>query len=97
MSPITRTVVLLSLPVFIAGCGFATVGNSARDAPGAFLGVWHGLLAPWTLILRLFMDIHMYALPNSGWFYDLGFLVGVVFSLPFGWIAAIIATVVHIL
>lgn len=57
----------------------------------------HGLLAPWTLILRLFLAIKMYAEPNTGWFYDLGFLIGIVFSIPVGWIAAIIAVIVHVL
>jgi hypothetical protein len=58
--------------------------------------VWHGLLAPWTLILRFFLDIKMYAVPNTGWLYDLGFLIGAAFSIPVGWIAAIIALLVHI-
>ena len=88
---------LLAFLLLVAGCGFATTGYSAYDAPGFFQGIWHGLLAPWTLILRLFMDIKMYAVPNSGWFYDFGFLIGVVFSIPIGWLAAIIAIVVHIL
>jgi len=39
------------------------------------------------------MDIRMYAVPNSGWFYDLGFLIGVALSLPIGWICAIIAVI----
>ena len=65
---------------------------SAYDAPGFFPGVWHGLLAPYSLIVRWFVDdISMYAIPNSGWFYDLGFLLGVGGSLPIGWIAAIIS------
>lgn len=87
----------LILTILVAGCGFATVGDSAYDLPRFFLGVWHGLLAPWTLVLRLFMDIKMYAFPNTGWFYDFGFLIGVIFSIPVGWVAAIIAIVVHLL
>jgi hypothetical protein len=83
--------------MLITGCGFATTGHVPAEVPGFFDGIWHGLLAPWTLILRIFMDIKMYAFPNSGWFYDLGFLIGVVFSLPVGWLAAIIATIVHIM
>jgi hypothetical protein len=83
--------------LLITGCGFATTGYAPVEVPGFFDGIWHGLLAPWTLILRIFMDIKMYAFPNSGWFYDLGFLIGVVFSLPVGWLAAIIATIVHIM
>lgn len=84
--------------LLLAACGFvATEPISGWDPPGFFLGVWHGLLAPWTLILRLFLDIKMYAVPNTGWFYDLGFLIGIVFSIPVGWIAAIIALIVYIL
>ena len=92
-----RLLVLLALVLLIAGCGFATTGYSANDLPGFFLGVWHGLLAPWTLILRLFLDIKMYAFPNSGWLYDFGFLIGILGSIHIGWIAAIIALVVHFL
>lgn len=35
----------------------------------------------------------MYAYANTGYFYDLGFLIGIVFSIPIGWIAAIIALI----
>lgn len=97
MTPTLRVLIPLALVLAVAGCGFATTGHSAYDPPGFFLGLWHGLLAPWTLILRLFLDIKMYAFPNTGWFYDLGFLIGVVFSIPIGWIAAFIALVVHLL
>lgn len=38
----------------------------------------------------------MYAVPNSGWFYDAGFLFGVAGSIPFGWLAALVALAVHL-
>lgn len=64
---------------------------------GFFFGIWHGLLAPWSLIARWFLsNISMYAISNTGWFYDLGFLGGEIFSIPIGWIAAIISTIGHI-
>ena len=90
---------LLSTASFFAltACGFAGEPVQGVGTPGFFVGVWNGLLAPWTLFLRFFIDIHMYAIPNSGWFYDAGFLIGVAFSLPIGWAAAIIQTVIHIL
>ena len=87
----------LVLLLTVASCGFATTGYGAYELPGFFLGLWHGLLAPWTLILRLFLDFKMYAVPNIGWFYDLGFLIGIVFSIPVGWMTAIIALVAHLL
>lgn len=41
-------------------------------------GLWHGLIAPVTLVLSFFTpDIHMYEVHNAGSEYDLGFLLGV--------------------
>jgi|SRR4051812_36520849 hypothetical protein len=97
MTTTFRLSVSITLVLAIASCGFATTGHSIEGAPGLLIGIWHGLLAPWTLLLRLFMDIKMYAFPNSGWPYDFGFIIGVVFSLPLGWIAVIIAVIVHLL
>lgn len=91
-----RVLIPLALIVAVAGCGFATTSYSPYNPPGFFLGLWHGLLAPWTLIVRLFLDIKMYAFPNIGWFYDLGFVIGAAFSVPVGWIATIIALVMHL-
>ena len=96
------TVVLLIATVLITalglvGCGF--VGStpiSPEHPPGFFMGVWHGMIAPWTLILRLFFDIKMYAVPNNGWFYDFGFWLGITGSIPLGWLAAIIAVIAHV-
>ncbi len=68
------------------------------DPAGFFSGIWHGLLAPWSLIARWFLDgVEMYAFANTGWFYDAGFLMGVVVSIPIGWVAAILSTLGHIL
>lgn len=71
---------------------------SEYDPPGFFSGIWHGLLAPYSLIARWFMDNGaMYAVPNTGWSYDAGFLIGVTGSIPIGWAAAIISTIGHTL
>ena len=96
MNTTTRSLSVLMI-LLVAGCGFAGSHYSAYDPPGFVMGIWHGLLAPYTLVLRLFMDIKMYAVPNSGWLYDCGFLVGILFSLPMGWMAAIVAVAVHLL
>jgi hypothetical protein len=77
---------------------FALLGQYTEYEPAGLLsGIWHGLLAPWSLIARWFIDdVVMYAIPNTGWFYDFGFLVGAVFSIPIGWIFAIFSSVGHI-
>jgi hypothetical protein len=41
-------------------------------------GLWHGLIAPITLVISFFnSDVHMYEVHNAGSEYDLGFLLGV--------------------
>ena len=50
------------------------LGRVAR----AGAGLWHGIIAPITLVLSFFDDnTHMYEVHNAGSEYDLGFLLGV--------------------
>ncbi|MEK7499758.1 MAG: hypothetical protein AAB649_04085 [Patescibacteria group bacterium] len=75
-----------------AAIGFVERGASV-DTPGLVSGLWHGMVAPYALILELFMDVEIYAKPNAGFIYDAGFLLGVGISLPIGWILAIVSLV----
>lgn len=87
------TLILLSIPMIAsAGCGFIQPADlPLSDVPGFFSGFWHGLIAPYTLIVGIFIKVYMYAIPNSGWGYNLGFLLGFMSSGAIGWIAAFIA------
>jgi hypothetical protein len=49
----------------------------AFEPPGFFLGFVHGLISPIALIAELFTDARVYAFPNSGGLYDLGFMLGI--------------------
>jgi hypothetical protein len=45
--------------------------------PGFWLGLLHGLIAPFAFLVSLFSDhVRMYAFPNVGRWYDFGFLLG---------------------
>lgn len=60
--------------LLLAGCATQpNVGN--YSTPGFFLGLFHGLLAPLSLVGSLFVDVRVYAFPNSGWWYDFGFVL----------------------
>ncbi|HLG44079.1 MAG TPA: hypothetical protein VI337_03600 [Nitrospirales bacterium] len=59
----------------IAGCATQPAPR-AVDLPGFWLALVHGLTAPFALIGSLFMDVRIYAFPNSGLLYDLGYLLG---------------------
>lgn len=47
-----------------------------QHAPGFWEGMWHGLIS-WIMLLTEPFDRHrIYAYPNSGGFYDLGWMIG---------------------
>ena len=46
--------------------------------PGFWKGLWHGIIAPIAFIVSLFSDhVRIYASPNSGLWYDFGFMIGI--------------------
>ena len=64
----------------LAGC--ATQMHSAVQpaAPGFLLGLWHGFIFPVAFVLSFFMPgVAVYAVPNDGTLYNLGYFIGIVF------------------
>jgi hypothetical protein len=55
-------------------------GSSSTPDPAGFLmGVWHGWIAPLSLIFGLFEpSIRVYESFNTGWWYDFGFYIAVI-------------------
>lgn len=49
--------------------------------PGFWLGLVHGFLMFFSMIGSFFSDVRIYAFPNAGTFYDLGYLLGAMLSL----------------
>lgn len=45
--------------------------------PAFFLGLGHGLVAPLALLASLFFKVRIYEWPNHGWWYDCGFVLGI--------------------
>ncbi|WP_459169800.1 hypothetical protein [Natronospora cellulosivora (SeqCode)] len=67
--------ILVSLSGCLPGDGSYT---EARPA-GFFWGIWHGWIAPVSLILGLFNEnISIYETVNTGWWYDLGFYMAII-------------------
>jgi hypothetical protein len=50
---------------------------TAYDPPGFLMGLVHGIIAPFSLIAEVFTNVRVYAFPNSGGWYDFGFMLGV--------------------
>lgn len=54
--------------------------DSNGRVTGIWLGIWHGIISPVTLIFSFTNpNIQMYEVHNNGSYYTLGFLIGVVF------------------
>jgi len=71
-----RIAVLLGFCLLgIIGCATQPY-PTAYDPPGILMGIVHGFCILFTLIGSFFMDIRIYAFPNSGGFYDLGYVLG---------------------
>lgn len=74
--------VLGAVVLLLAACAPGAndlVGTPAPDGDvaGFWLGLWHGLIAPVTLIVSLFTEsVGVYEVHNSGGWYDVGFLLG---------------------
>ena len=63
----------------LASCASQPVPSGTSDVPGFFQALFHGFAAPVTLFLGWLWDGRIYAFPNTWWFYDLGFMIGLGF------------------
>jgi polyferredoxin len=74
---ILLTVAVLALA--LAGCFPGTSTYTPREPAGFFSGVWHGWIAPVSLIVGFFRpDIRIYETYNTGWWYDFGYYIAVI-------------------
>jgi fructose-specific phosphotransferase system IIC component len=70
---------LVLLAIAIAGCFPGGSAYSAQEPAGFFSGVWHGWIAPISLIVGLFnSNVRIYEPLNTGWWYDFGFYIAVI-------------------
>ncbi len=55
-------------------------GSYTKDNPAGFLsGIWHGWLAPLSLLWSLLNpEIRIYEPINTGWWYDFGFYMAII-------------------
>jgi hypothetical protein len=66
---------LLTLTGCVPGDGAYTL----KDPAGFFSGIWHGWIAPISLILGLInKDTRVYEVINTGWWYDFGFYIAII-------------------
>jgi hypothetical protein len=70
---------LLTTLITFAGCIPGDGKHTVEKPAGFFWGIWHGWIAPISLIWHLFdSDIRLYEPYNTGWWYDFGFYIAVI-------------------
>lgn len=73
-------VVLLLVAVVLASCTAEPVeiANCVSMEPDGFwMGAWHGIIAPVTFVISLFVDsVEMFSVNNNGSWYNFGFVLG---------------------
>ncbi len=74
-----QLLILIVLCFILSGCVPGDGTNSIVHTAGFFSGVWHGWIAPFTLIYSLFDSrIGIYEIYNNGFAYNLGFYMAVI-------------------
>jgi len=65
--------------VTLSGC-IPGDGRHIANGPAGFLwGVWHGWIAPVSLVMGLFNhELRVYEAVNTGWAYDFGFYMAII-------------------
>jgi hypothetical protein len=78
-TPLIALAVLMACACIMAGCFPGGQSFSEQEPAGFFSGIWHGWIAPISLIVGFFdSKIHIYEVRNTGWWYELGFYIAVI-------------------
>ena len=65
--------------LFITSCAPGGGASSVDDPAGLFMGIWHGWIAPISLVMGFFNpEIRVYEVYNTGWWYDFGFYIAII-------------------
>ncbi|MBL1214909.1 MAG: hypothetical protein D8M61_16330 [Ignavibacteriae bacterium] len=73
------TALFIFIVLLISACAPGGGSSTPDDLAGFFMGIWHGWIAPISLIVGFFNpDIRVYELHNTGWWYDFGFYIAII-------------------
>jgi hypothetical protein len=73
------SVIIIVMVLTITGCVPGDGTYTASHEAGFLWGVWHGWIAPISLIVGLFnKNIRVYEVINTGWWYDFGFYIAII-------------------
>ncbi len=65
------------LAVLVTACVAGENPQVEAGQAGFFIGLWHGVIAPFSFVVSLFIDnVSIYEVNNNGNWYDFGFVIG---------------------
>ena len=84
------TVLILFATLILLNCAPGNYRWNQEINPGHkagfWAGIWHGLIIIITFIISLFnKKVGIYEINNAGWSYNLGFIIGLCFSILAPW------------
>lgn len=72
-------ILMVTALIILTGCVPGDGTNTPGKPAGFFWGIWHGWVAPVSLVIGLFdKNIRVYEFANTGWWYDFGFYLAIV-------------------
>jgi len=70
---------VLALTLLLTACLPGTLAATEDRPAGFFMGIWHGWIAPLSLIVGIFDPVvRIYEQDNTGWLYDFGFYIAII-------------------
>lgn len=67
------------LLLLLSSCAPGDGANTAENPAGFFAGIWHGWIAPVTLIISIFnKNIGIYEVNNVGFWYNFGYYMAII-------------------
>jgi hypothetical protein len=67
---------VLMVALIVSSCAEQPAPSGEPGVPGFLYGLLHGFLIVIDFFIGLFSDVRIYAYPNSGGWYDFGFVLG---------------------
>lgn len=72
-----RTLLVSPALLIVSGCAASRNPLAASSGDGFLMGLWHGLIIPFSFVISLFKDdVSIYQVANNGGWYNFGFVVG---------------------
>jgi hypothetical protein len=67
---------IVAIGALLVSCASQPLAEHGPQIPGFWFGLLHGAISPFALAASAFTDVRIYAFPNAGGWYDIGFVLG---------------------